>query len=317
MKLMTNVEINDLPVKINIKDSIFTMGSCFSEELSKKLSQGQLQVMTNPYGTLFNVFSIQKALDQIANKKMYEAKNLIKVGDRFVSLNHHSFLGSDSVEGTLLNINTSIQRAYDFLSKSRFIILTLGTSFVHEFLPSKTLVANCHKIPGKYFKKHLLTTSQQVKMLNACLDSISKIAPKEHQVLLSLSPVRHTKDGHTENQRSKSRLHDALLTITEQHTNVHYIPVYELMMDELRDYRFYKEDMIHPSQQAIDYIWAKFQKSAIDIETQDFLEDNYKIKKALEHRPQDSSSQRHRDFLDNLKAKIKQQQAKVNHPIFQ
>ena len=196
------------------------------------------------------------------------------------------------------------------------MIITYGTAFVYEHLAKNIFVANCHKIPQTNFNKRLLTHEELVNSIAETCHILKKISPKEAQILFTLSPVRHTKDGFSENNLSKAKLLCAIHKIVEQHENCHYIPVYEIVMDDLRDYRFYKEDLIHPSEQAVQYIWEKFKKAYFSDKADRFSNENLKIKQALEHRPKDKNSPKHQTFLKQIQEKIMQQQGKVGHKIF-
>jgi hypothetical protein len=233
-----------------------------------------------------------------------------------LSFNHHTSFNSENQEDTLRKINKKINLAHEFLKRSNWVIITYGTAFVYEHLSKNIFVANCHKIPQTHFNKRLLTHEELVNSITETCHILNKICPKEAQILFTLSPVRHTKDGFSENNLSKAKLLCAIHEVVEQHENYHYIPVYEIVMDDLRDYRFYKEDLIHPSEQAVQYIWEKFKKAYFSDEADRFSNENLKIKQALEHRPKDKNSPKHKAFLKQIQEKIIQQQGKVEHKIF-
>ena len=233
-----------------------------------------------------------------------------------MSFNHHTSFNSENQEDTLRKINEKINLAHEFLKQSNWVIITYGTAFVYEHLSKNIFVANCHKIPQTNFNKRLLTHEELVNSITETCHILKKICPKEAQILFTLSPVRHTKDGFSENNLSKAKLLCAIHEVVEQHENCHYIPVYEIVMDDLRDYRFYKEDLIHPNEQTVQYIWEKFKKAYFSDEADRFSNENLKIKQALEHRPKDKNSPKHQAFLKQIQEKIIQQQGKVEHKIF-
>lgn len=315
MKFRTEVHIPPSEQKIQPSDAVFSMGSCFAAEMAERLSIGQIQTMTNPFGTLFNPNAVNTAITHISTGKTYTEEDLVLYQDEYLSLHHHTSFNSDNAEKTLVKINAKIKEALQFIQQSQWAIITYGTAYVYEFLPQNILVANCHKIPQKFFKKRLLSHEELVFAMTQTIQNLHKTNDKL-QILFTLSPVRHTKDGFVENQLSKAKVLTAMHEVISQNKNCHYLPVYELIMDDLRDYRFYKEDLIHPSPQAVQYIWEKFGAAYFSEETKDFIQENQKIQQALQHRPQDANSPKHQEFLAQIKQRIKEQQAKVAHPIF-
>ena len=316
MKFRTEVEIPQSNAKINIEDQIFSIGSCFATEITNLLKSGQIQTLNNPFGTVFNPFSINRALKKLHDAKLYAEDELVFYNDEFISLDHHSKFTSRFSHQTLEKINTNLEFGNQFLQNTNWVIITYGTSFIYEFLPKKKLVANCHKIPAKYFEKRLLTNLEIADSIYETVVNLTDICKENVQILFTVSPVRHTKDGMIENNLSKAKLISAIHEILPQFENCHYLPVYELLMDDLRDYRFYKEDLIHPNKQAIQYIWEKFGKAYFSEETMNFVTENFKIAKALEHRPEDDKNPKYHEFLNGLKGRISAQQSKVKHKIF-
>ncbi len=316
MKFRTEVEIPQSNAKINIEDQVFSIGSCFATEISDLLKSGQIQTLNNPFGTVFNPFSINRAVKKLHDSTLYAEDELVFYNDEFISLDHHSKFTSRFSHQTLEKINTNLELGNQFLQNTNWVIITYGTSFIYEFLPKKKLVANCHKIPAKYFEKRLLTNLEITDSIYETVVNLKDICKENVQILFTVSPVRHTKDGMVENNLSKAKLISAIHEILPQFENCHYLPVYELLMDDLRDYRFYKEDLIHPNKQAIQYIWEKFGKAYFSEETMNFITENFKISKALEHRTEDYKNPKYVEFLGNLKERVSVQQSKVKHKIF-
>ncbi len=316
MKFRTEVDIKSSEKKIQLTDRIFSVGSCFASEISTLLQDGQMQTLCNPFGTIFNPYSIKNAVKHLHDSKTYERDDLIVYEGLYISLQHHSSFDTEYAHQTLEKINHHIEEGNSFLQKTNWVLITYGTSFIYEFLPKNVLVANCHKIPQKFFSKRLLTTEELQQSIEETIALLNDICEEEVQILFTVSPVRHTKDGISENLLSKSKLINAIHDVLPQHENCHYLPIYEIMMDDLRDYRFYKEDLIHPNNQAIQYIWEKFENAFFSEEVKDFISENFKIKAALNHRSQDHSSSKHQEFLDKIQQRIKEQQAKVKHKIF-
>ena len=315
MKFRTEVEIPISKKKIQISDSLFSIGSCFATEISVKLSDSQFQTLNNPFGTLFNPWAVKNSIQEIFENKIYTEKDLDFHQGEYLSFNHHTSFSSENQEETLRKINQKINLAHEFLKRSNWVIITYGTAFAYEHLAKNIFVANCHKIPQTNFNKRLLSHEELVNSIAETCHILKKICPKETQFLFTLSPVRHTKDGFSKNNLSKAKLLCAIHEVVKQHENCHYIPVYEIVMDDLRDYRFYKEDLIHPSEQAVQYIWEKFKKAYFSDEADRFSNENLKIKQALEHRPKDKNSPKHEAFLKQIQEKIIQQQEKVEHKI--
>ncbi len=316
MKFRTEVEIKESPVKIEIEDSVFSIGSCFATEISDLLYQGQLQTFNNPFGTIFNPFSINKAISKIHDSAFYKEEDLISYNEEFISLDHHTQFDSRYAHQTLEKINIQIEKANAFLQDCNWVIITFGTSFIYEFEPKGRLVANCHKIPQKYFTKRLLTHLELTDSIYEMIIQLQDICKDNIQILFTVSPVRHTKDGMVENQLSKSKLITAIHEMILQFENCHYLPVYELLMDDLRDYRFYKEDMIHPNSQAVQYVFEKFGKAYFSDDTKEFISENFKLLKSLQHKSQDEKNPKFIEFQEQLRHKIQQQQTKVKHRIF-
>ena len=316
MKFRTEVEIPNSDKKIEVEDQIFSIGSCFATEMNGLLQNGQLQTFNNPFGTLFNPFSINQAIKKLHNAQFYEEGDLISFNEEVISLDHHTSFNSRFLHQTLDRINTQIEAGNQFLRNTNWILITYGSSHIYEFLPKKKLVANCHKIPGKFFEKRLLTNLELTDSIYETIVNLKDIAKPNVQILFTVSPVRHTKDGMVENNWSKSKLITAIHEILPQFENCHYLPAYEILMDDLRDYRFYKEDLIHPNNQAINYIWEKFGNAYFSDNTMDFIEENLKIAKSLDHKTSDEKDPKYQEFLEKVKDRISLQQAKVKHKIF-
>ena len=316
MKFRTEVNIAESENKIEVEDKIFSIGSCFASEMSDLLQKGQLQTVNNPFGTIFNPFSINNSVKRLHDSEFYHEDELIAYQDEFISLDHHTHFDTRYVHQTLDKINTKLVEGNQFLQESRWVIITYGTSFIYEFEPKKKKVANCHKIPQKFFHKRLLTNQELTNSIYDTIINLKDICPVNLQILFTISPVRHTKDGMAENQLSKSKLITAVHDVISQFENCHYLPVYEIMMDDLRDYRFYKDDFIHPNSQAINYIFEKFGVAFFSKETEDFIKENFKINKALEHKTEDEKDPKYIEFKEKLHQRIEAQKLKVKHQIF-
>jgi hypothetical protein len=316
MKFRTEVNIKESQNKIQVEDKIFSIGSCFASEMSDLFHLGQLQAISNPFGTVFNPFSISNAVKRLHDAEFYIEDELITFNDEYLSLDHHTSFDTRYVHQTLAKINDKIEEGNSFLQNSGWIIITYGTSFIYEFLPKKKLVANCHKIPQKFFEKRLLTHQEITDAIYNTVLNLDDICKDDVQILFTVSPVRHTKDGMVENQLSKAKLITAIHDVIPQFENCHYLPVYEILMDDLRDYRFYNEDMIHPNRQAVNYIFDQFGNAYFSEETKAFVKENFKINKALQHRTDDEKDPKYIEFREKLNQRIEIQRQKVRHKIF-
>jgi len=316
MKFRTEVILRESVKKIEVEDKIFSIGSCFASEISDLFLQGQLQSANNPFGTIFNPFSINNAIKRLHDSEFYEEEELITFNDDYISLDHHTSFDTRYIHKTLDKINTKIVEGNYFLQDTNWVIITYGTSFIYEFIPKQKLAANCHKIPQKFFKKRLLTYQELSESIYNTILNLKDICNDDVQILFTVSPVRHTKDGMTENQLSKSKLITSIHEMIDGLDYCHYLPVYEILMDDLRDYRFYKEDMIHPNNQAINYIFDKFGEAYFSDETKEFIKENFKIYTALEHRTNDEKDPKYIEFREKLSKRIEVQQQKVKHSIF-
>ncbi|OCA76649.1 hypothetical protein BBH99_02770 [Chryseobacterium contaminans] len=316
MKFRTEVDIPKSEKKIEIEDRIFSIGSCFASEMTELLKDGQLQTLNNPFGTIFNPFSINNAVKRLHDSEFYIEDELITYNEEYISLDHHTSFDTRYIHQTLDKINDKIEVGNAFLQEADWIIITYGSSFIYEFLPKKKLVANCHKIPQKFFEKRLLSHQELTGSIYNTILELKDICKEGVQILFSVSPVRHTKDGMVENQLSKSKLITAIHESISLFEDCHYLPVYEILMDDLRDYRFYKEDMIHPSTQAVNYIFDKFGDSYFSDETKEFIKENFKIMRALEHKTNDVKDPKFIEFREKLDQRIENQRKKVKHSIF-
>ena len=258
MNLQTHIPFSrNTSSAIDYNSRVILLGSCFSDNIGQKLSYHKFQSVLNPFGTLFHPKAIESVIHNAITNKEYTEEDLFFFNERWQSFTAHSKLSFSSKEETLNQLNKASELINTALKNSTHIIITLGTSWVYRFLKTSQIVANCHKVPQHKFKKELLPVAEINKSLSSIISQIREVNPSIN-FIFTVSPVRHLKDGFIENQQSKSHLISALHQIIPLHKNTFYFSSYEIMMDELRDYRFYKEDMIHPNLLAINYIWEKF-----------------------------------------------------------
>ena len=310
MKLQTQIPLKKETKKpIDYNSKLLMLGSCFSENIGTKLNHFKFQATQNPFGILFHPKAIEKLITNSINKKKYLSEDLIFQNEIWHSFDAHSSVSSVNEKVILNTLNTAILDTNKKLKEASHIIITLGTSWVYRFIETDTIVANCHKIPQKKFLKELLTVAEITAILEAII-VLLKSVNTEIQLTFTVSPVRHLKDGFSENTQSKAHLIAALHTILPEQ-NVSYFPSYEIMMDELRDYRFYAEDMIHPNKTAINYIWEKFADTYFSEETKSTMAEVDAIQKGILHRPFHENSEQHQQFLKKLEIKKEKIKAKL------
>lgn len=280
MKLTTQVSIPEFDFRLSHKEPIFTIGSCFSVNIGKQLIEHGFKVSSSEMGTLFNPVSIQKILKRVLeNSSDIKEDKVIQENGLFHHFDFPSTFSDESFDKLKDNIKSKIQQHHHFFNTTKTIIVTFGTAWVYE-LENSAIVASCHKVPQNNFSKKLLSVEKIVNDWNALLDDL-----KNYNIIFTLSPVRHQKDGFIENLRSKSILCEAIHQLVENNLNIHYFPAYEIVMDELRDYRFYKNDLLHPNELAIEYIFEKFSHVLMDQKTKEVGNAYLKLKQLLNHRP--------------------------------
>jgi lysophospholipase L1-like esterase len=316
LKLQTHISLSkNIKNLIDYNSKVILLGSCFSDNIGKKLRYHKFQSVLNPFGILFHPKAIESVIKNAITKKEYTEKDVFFFNERWQSFTTHSKLSASSKEEALNQLNQASALINTALKSSTHIIITLGTSWVYRFLASGKIVANCHKVPQHKFKKELLPITEINKSLSSIISLVRKVNPNIN-FIFTISPVRHLRDGFIENQQSKSHLISALHQIIKNQKNIFYFPSYEIMMDELRDYRFYKEDMIHPNQIAINYIWEKFYENWLSDEAIDLKKQVIKIQRGLEHKPFNTDSNEYREFLSSLQKKIKALKKKYSHITF-
>lgn len=281
--LMTRVNVPDLNPAIRYQDPLFMAGSCFSEHICAKLDRYKYEVLSNPFGILYNPTSLANALSRICTLSYYVPEELVLHQGYYHSMDHHgSFSGKDP-DVVADKINKAIDNAYVHLQKSRVIFISPGTANVFIYQPTGQVAGNNHKLPSTHFLPQMLSLQECIDSYETINAAIKHIAPNA-RIVWTVSPVRHIRDGLIENQRSKATLLLAIHEVMKNHPSSNYFPAYEIMVDELRDYRYYERDMIHPSPMAIDLIWSVFSKHYLSPEDRAFHPLIEKIQRATEHR---------------------------------
>ena len=301
MKLQTQIPFQkqDKNRLIDYHSNVFLLGSCFAEHIGEKLQYHKLRSFCNPFGILFHPLAIRNLISNSASEKVFSEQDIFFQNEQWSSFQAHSKLNSITKEDILENLNEQSQLTFKYLKESSHIIFTFGTAWVYRYLKSNEVVANCHKVPQKEFSKELLTVEQIVGFLIETIDLIRNHNPK-CAIIMTVSPVRHLKDGFVENTRSKAHLISAIHQVLENNDNCFYFPSYELVMDELRDYRFYNEDLLHPNSAAINYVWEKFQEVWFTDESIAFSKKIDAVQKSLEHKPFNSETVAYKVFLEKL-----------------
>jgi hypothetical protein len=294
--------------KIKHTDKLLLVGSCFTEQIGNKLAAHKFTVLENPNGILFNPASIAKAVSSYSTGKLYTENDLFYHTELWGSWEHHTRFSNINKEETLAQINNSQAAANDFIKTADWILLTLGSAFVYERREAESnkdyadVAANCHKIPTDKFNRRLLAPEEISTLLLKMMEDVRKVNPHA-KFIFTISPVRHLREGFIENNRSKAALINAVHSIVNE--NTFYFPAYELVIDDLRDYRFFAEDMAHPNYAATNYVWEKFVPVAIDEPSQLLMKEINEINAAKNHKAFNPASQAHQKFLLSNLEKIR------------
>lgn len=296
IKHKTTIELDEAAFSIKYQDNILSMGSCFAQNMAKKLQDLYYNVSINPFGTLYNPISIRNSLGLLLNNYEFDIDDLYCHNGLWSSFQHHSSFSSPNPVTALENINVELVKARTRLMQSDVLVLTFGTAWVFELKKTNQVVSNCHKLPANRFRRRRLTIPEIVEELGPLLEYIKEKLPKLN-IVLTISPIRHLKDGFTENQMSKSTLMLAIQEMVKRASFIHYFPAYEIMMDDLRDYRYYADDLVHPSNLAIDYIWEQFSEHYLEKKEASLRKNIGKVKRAVQHRSFNPTSDAHQKFL--------------------
>jgi hypothetical protein len=303
------------PVTINHQHTLMLMGSCFTENIGDKLLVHKFELLQNPNGILFNPVSVKEAFENYIVNKVITEKDLFFLNEGYHSWQHHSRFSGVTAQHAVTKINTSTQQAHSYLKTADWIIITYGSAWVYELTENATnaivgnVAANNHKAPANWFNRRLLTNKEVCGIVNETVDKLQQFNPNL-KIIFTISPVRHLREGFIENNRSKAALVHAVHTATEQFKNVFYFPAYELVIDDLRDYRFYAEDMVHPNYAATNYVWEKFVGACIDEPSQQLMQQINEINAAVYHKAFNPDSAPHQAFKKKYLEKIKVMQQK-------
>lgn len=310
MDFRTKVELPGKETEIRHSDRILLFGSCFAENVSKLLVGNKFRCDVNPFGILYNPCSVGLALRQIADGKVYTSDDLFEADGLWHSWMHHGDFSAPEADACLEKVNTRLKAAAAVLDMQDWLIVTWGTAYVYFHRELRQVVGNCHKQSERLFERHRLSVGEIVDEWLPLLHELKARNPKL-KVMLTVSPIRHLRDGLHANQLSKGTLLLAADELCRQMSDVHYFPAYEILTDELRDYRFYAEDMTHPSEVAVKYVWECFSETCFSAETKRILKEWEAVRKGLAHRPSRPDTEAYRTFISQIVLKITQIKEKL------
>jgi hypothetical protein len=298
-QFFTKVDIPKSGFKIDHSKRLYFSGSCFAENMGLRFQKLKFPVCVNPFGVQYNPLSIAHSLHLLNEKESFNMSDLLYENELWFSFQHYTLFSDTDGEKCLEKINSDFIEAKDFIRKSDVIVITLGTSWAYQLKPHGQIVNNCHKLPSSRFDRVFAAVEQTFFELKSAIEHVREIN-RHVKFIFTVSPIRHWKDGAIENQRSKASLLLAIAKLEKEVNDVYYFPAYEVMMDELRDYRFYASDMLHPSEQAIDYIWECFMKAYFEEDTIKIISEIQRMNNSLEHRPVHRSTSAYKKFISSL-----------------
>jgi hypothetical protein len=319
MDFMINITIRQPARQVNYRDKIMLVGSCFTEHIGNSLEELKFTVLQNPNGILFDPDSVCRSLNSYVTNKKYSEKDFFQLNDVWHSWEHHSRYSNVNLKEAVRIINDSQQKAHEFLAEAKWLIITLGSSFSYRLTPQPPLhmwkggepVANCHRAPPQWFQKDIRSIEQIGSQFVQCLDKLFAFNPWLN-IIFTVSPVRHFRDGVVENNRSKARLIEAVHELANKNDRVYYFPAYELVIDVLRDYRYYDVDLVHPNYMATEFVLEKFEEACIDEESRHMIKEIEPIVVARKHKAFQPETRAHQQFLKEHLQKAKTLQKKYS-----
>jgi hypothetical protein len=297
-KFRTEVKIDPSANKISHKSGIMMIGSCFTENIGARMSEYKFDVDINPFGIVYNPMSVSQNLEKIMEGKKYGVTDLYNYQDSWTSFDHHSRFSFPEPEICLREINDRIENSSNRITTIQYLIITFGTAWIYKIAESGRLVSNCHKLPASFFERQLLKIADILPVYKNLISRLVKLNPGI-RIIFTVSPIRHWKDGPVQNTISKSTLILAIHELLKSFDCTEYFPAFEIALDDLRDYRYYEEDMVHPNSQMTGYIWDKFCQTYFEDDTLRIMKDIGKLNSALKHKPFRPGSLKHIEFLNN------------------
>jgi len=308
MDFMVNIDLRKPPRRINYEDKILLIGSCFTEHIGNSLEELKFSVLQNPNGILFDPLSVSQSLVSYIENKQYNEKDFFQLNEIWHSWRHHSRFSNTNLSEAVRIVNASQQQAHQFLREADWIIITLGSSFSYRLTEASVPsaggdpgeagagVANCHRAPAQWFNKHLMTIDEIILNLGDALQQLFQLNPGLN-IIFTVSPVRHIRDGVVDNNRSKARLIEVVHQLVSKYDNLNYFPAYELVIDVLRDYRFFDTDLVHPNYMATEFVLEKFAESFIDEPAQKLMQEIKSLVIARKHKAFQPDTTAHQQFL--------------------
>ncbi|ULQ57801.1 GSCFA domain-containing protein [Flavihumibacter rivuli] len=300
MKLLTDISIKSPDTRVKYTDPVMLVGSCFTEHIGDRMEELKFEVLQNPHGILFDPISVCNSLVSYIENKQYQATDLFFHNELWQSWAHHSRFSGIDQDAVLANINSSQDKAHHFLKRAGWLVITLGSSFSYRLVDQQDLpVANCHRAPGQWFRKHLCPIDETVTSLDNTLYRLFHYNP-DIRVIFTISPVRHLRDGVVENNRSKARLIESVHHLVNKFNRLYYFPAYELVIDVLRDYRFYDIDLAHPNYAATQFVLEKFREYFIDPAAYEPMDLVQQVLTARRHKAFQPKTNAHRQFMQSF-----------------
>jgi len=303
MNFRTEIALSEERSQINYESHLLLIGSCFSEHIFEKLDYHRFKTVKNPFGILYNPKAIETFFTNVLNQKNYTEKDLFFLNERWHCFDTHSDLSSSKQEKLLNNLNNAVKDTFELLQKSSHIFITLGSAWAYRHIASDTIVGNCHKVPNKKFLKELMSVEE---VSDSCLaiNTLLKAFNPSLTIVYNLSPIRHLRDGFVDNARSKAHLLAGIHNQVDKYKDILYFPSYEILMDDLRDYRFYADDLLHPNKMAISYIWEQFKQVWIHKSSYSLMKKVHAIQKKIAHKPFHPKSVEYQNFIAKLEKEI-------------
>jgi len=299
----TVIKLQESDIKISYDSTLLFVGSCFSDNIGNKFRERRFRTEINPFGVLYNPESVKQDLEILLERKFFGEELLFEHLGLWQSFYHHSRFSGVDKKAVLDNINRNISKGHEILKSVDLLFITFGTSWVYQYVDNGLVVANCHKLPASKFKRFRLSVEDIVESYGGLITKLKEFN-RNLKIVFTVSPVRHLKDGAHGNQLSKSVLLLAVEELAEKHDEVFYFPAYELVMDDLRDYRFYAEDMVHPGSLAVEYIWERLSEVYLDKKAKAFVKEMDKVIKAARHRPFNKNSKDYQRFVENTLVRL-------------
>ncbi len=318
MKFRSEFDIKKLQQSITHQHKLMLVGSCFTENIGDKLRKQKFNVYENPNGILFNPVSVSEAIINVVENKEYTKEDLFNYNEGWHSWQHHSRFSGINADEALSKINDTNKEANAFLKQADYILITLGSAWIYTLTENAlnatkgTVAANNHKAPADWFDKRLLRVDQAILVLATMLDKLGAFNPNI-KIIFTISPVRHLREGAINNNRSKAVLIQTVHDLLEKLDKLYYFPAYELVIDDLRDYRFFAEDLVHPNYYATQYVWEKFIDACMNDDTKKLMQEIAEINTAFNHKPFNAVSNQHKNFLETYYKKVKLLQEHNTH----